>query len=60
MIINILVILLSAMVLIMTFKADAICKKVLKTEEPSQDMVLRVKMLALVIAVIAFIAAIVF
>ena len=60
MIINIIVILLSVAVLIMTFKADVICKKLLKIEEPSQKMILRVKMIAFAIAVVTFVVTVLF
>ena len=60
MIINIIVILLSVAVLIMTFKADVICKKLLKIEEPSQNMILRVKMIAFAIAVVTFVVTVLF
>ena len=60
MIINMIVILLSVAVLIMTFKADVICKKLLKIEEPSQKMILRVKMIAFAIAVVTFVVTVLF
>ncbi len=59
MIFDVVAILLSIVVLLMTFKAEAICTKILKIEEPLEEQIMRVKISALIVAAALFIITII-
>lgn len=59
MIFDVVAILLSIVVLLMTFKAEVICTKILKIEEPIEEQIMRVKISALIVAAALFIITII-
>lgn len=58
MIFDIISILLCIVIIFTTFKAEAICKKLFKTDEPAQQQIMRVKYAALIVAIVLFLITI--
>lgn len=60
MFIKLLVVIIGVSALILTFRSEAILKKLLKISEPSKKQILTLKLIALAIAVILFSAVLIF
>ena len=55
---NVVLFIMCAIVLVVLYRTDFVLKKIFRIEEPSQELILKIKYILLIVATLIFVAAV--